>query len=229
MLYFARDLKNRSLFPVLERYVKGKVLDVGGAAFFYTAQKKEFPFTTWTTIDPEPEGETIKDERYRYIQGDGCNMPFKDSSFDTVINMHVLEHVFEPNKMIAEIHRVLKMGGHAIFLIPCSANLHMAPFHYYNYTQFWIRRVMKDSNLQIVFFKPVGGLWTSTALRLSYLFLIAFRFSGMSTPYNKRNAFFYALFPFMAIALVVIIPACLLFSLGDLTENPNDHLVVVKK
>ena len=143
--------------------------------------------------------------------------------------MHVLEHVFTPNIMVKEIQRVLKKDGHGIFLIPCSANLHMAPGHFYNYTQFWIRKVMEENNLKIVLLKPIGGMWSSSGLRLAYFFLVAFRFPGMSTKYHKRNFLFYLLSPFMAIAVILIVPVCLLFSVGDLTENPNDHLVVVKK
>jgi hypothetical protein len=33
----------------------------------------------------------------------------------------------------------------------------------------------------------------------------------------------------MALYAIVGIPICLLFSLGDLTEEPNNHCVVVKK
>ena len=46
---------------------------------------------------------------------------------------------------------------------------------------------------------------------------------------SSRNVFFYLLFPFMAVYAITRIAIGLLFSLGDLQEDPNDWLVVAKK
>ena len=51
----------------------------------------------------------------------------------------------------------------------------------------------------------------------------------MSSPECRRNALFYVLYPFMALYAFVNIPLCMLFALGDLTEEPNNHLVVARK
>ena len=45
-------------------------------------------------------------------------LTFLDSSFDLVITQDVFEHIQEPDKAFAEIHRVLKPGGYHIFTIP---------------------------------------------------------------------------------------------------------------
>lgn len=55
---------------------------------------------------------------------DMLDMPFEDSTFDLVIANHVLEHVDDDLKALAEVHRVLKPGGHAILQTPYSAKLH---------------------------------------------------------------------------------------------------------
>mgnify|MGYP001056066047 CR=1 FL=1 len=55
---------------------------------------------------------------------DMLNIPYGDESFDLVIANHVLEHVDDDLKALAEIHRVLKPGGHAILQTPYSAKLH---------------------------------------------------------------------------------------------------------
>lgn len=52
------------------------------------------------------------------------HMPFADDSFDLLLANHVLEHVDAPDLALAEIHRVLKPGGHAILQTPYSAKLH---------------------------------------------------------------------------------------------------------
>jgi len=51
-------------------------------------------------------------------------MPFANDSFDLLLANHVLEHVDAPDLALAEIHRVLKPGGHAILQTPFSAKLH---------------------------------------------------------------------------------------------------------
>lgn len=55
---------------------------------------------------------------------DMLDMPFDEGTFDLVIANHVLEHVDDDLKALAEIHRVLKPGGHAILQTPYSAKLH---------------------------------------------------------------------------------------------------------
>jgi SAM-dependent methyltransferase len=49
---------------------------------------------------------------------EGGRIPFDDSSFDTVINNQVMEHVDDLDAVIAEIHRVLKPGGRVISFFP---------------------------------------------------------------------------------------------------------------
>ena len=51
-------------------------------------------------------------------------MPFADAAFDLVIANHVLEHVDDDARALAEIHRVLAPGGLAILQTPYSAMLH---------------------------------------------------------------------------------------------------------
>jgi len=50
-------------------------------------------------------------------------MPFADASFDLVIANHVLEHVDDDRKALAEIVRVLALGGRTILQTPYSPML----------------------------------------------------------------------------------------------------------
>jgi SAM-dependent methyltransferase len=49
---------------------------------------------------------------------DIAEIPFDSESFDAIICIHVLEHVEEDRKAIAELHRVLKPGGWALISVP---------------------------------------------------------------------------------------------------------------
>lgn len=46
------------------------------------------------------------------------SLTFADRSFDIFITQDVLEHVFKPDRAVAEVHRVLKPGGIHIFTAP---------------------------------------------------------------------------------------------------------------
>jgi len=231
IFYIVRNMRCGEVYDALKRYGRGDILDVGGRDFYLVAKRRNIDFNAWTTLDDRLDDEMarIDDKRYRFIQGDGCNMKFADNTFDTILNLQVLEHVLFPVKMVEEIARVLRPKGHAIFLIPQTSVLHEAPGHYYNFTRFWIMEAMKKAGLKIVEIKPIGGIWSSMASHFLHFFLKSARFHGMSTPECKRNIFFYLLYPFMIIYAAISIPICMILGLGDLTEEPNNHIVVVTK
>jgi len=52
------------------------------------------------------------------MQGDGCNLPFNNQQFSTVVSMEVLEHVPEMARMMQEVYRVLEPGGYWIVSVP---------------------------------------------------------------------------------------------------------------
>ncbi len=230
ILYFLRDLFSRKLFFVLKKYCQGHVLDVGGATFFKTALKKEIPFDTWTVLEStDYVGLEKIPNNVKFVVGDGNNLTFANESFDTITNIQVLEHTFEPYRMFSECVRVLKKGGYGIFLVPQTATMHLAPYHYQNFLRFWFEEACRRTNVEIISLEPLGGFWKTAASRMFYFFLSAFKHSGNSFAEAKRNIWFYLLFPLMVIYCLVNIPLCLIFSLGDLMEEPPNHLLVIKK
>ena len=50
--------------------------------------------------------------------------PFTDEYFDAVVCNQVLEHLKQIYRPLSEIHRVLKVGGHAVISVPNLAALH---------------------------------------------------------------------------------------------------------
>jgi SAM-dependent methyltransferase len=228
--YFVRNLRSRQLFSALQRYCHGSVLDVGGWDFHRTARRRRIPFDSWTVLEVARERlPQDSDEKVRILVGDGCDMPFNEESFETVINVQVLEHVFDPISMVQEMCRVLKPRGHLIALIPCTSALHMAPHHYYNFTRFWIQEALNRNCMQLLEIRPLGGVWSSMASHLIYFVLKSVRIRGMSTSESRRSRLFYGFYPLMLLFAVVALPICMVFSLGDLTEEPNNHLIVARK
>jgi ubiquinone/menaquinone biosynthesis C-methylase UbiE len=56
------------------------------------------------------------------VRGVGENLPFSNEAFDLVVCLWVLEHVDTPNTVLREVRRVLKPGGHFVFLTPNLRN-----------------------------------------------------------------------------------------------------------
>jgi SAM-dependent methyltransferase len=57
------------------------------------------------------------------IEMDITDIQFSDNSFDAIICNHVLEHIVDDRKAMAELHRVLKPEGWAILQVPMSLTL----------------------------------------------------------------------------------------------------------
>ena len=228
--FAARNFISRRIFAVLRNYCCGDVLDVGGWNFYHAARKQRVPFSSWTVLENRADRlPQLSDGRVKVVLGDGCAMDFADESFDTVLCIHVLEHVFEPLRMVKEIQRVLKRGGHAIFLAPQTANLHMAPDHFQNFTRFWCLKSAETTGMSVEAMVPLGGAWLGTGSRLFHFLLHMIRAHGYTYPEARRNFWFYALFPLACVVIGIAIPLCLLLSLGDMEEEAPNHCVVMRK
>lgn len=63
------------------------------------------------------------DRRDVMVRLDVSRMPFRDDSFDAILCNHVLEHVGDDRKAMAELLRVLRPGGWAILQVPLALAL----------------------------------------------------------------------------------------------------------
>jgi SAM-dependent methyltransferase len=63
----------------------------------------------------------IADSPLVNVKADICHMPFSTGSFDLAICTQVLDLLPDPSVAVAEIHRVLKPGGVALFSLPACA------------------------------------------------------------------------------------------------------------
>ena len=73
-------------------------------------------------IDPDLPSLAERARGMPVLQGSGESLPFADASFDMVVSVWVLEHVPAPERVFAEVARVMKPGGHFIFLTPNALN-----------------------------------------------------------------------------------------------------------
>ncbi len=108
---------------------RGEILDVGSADGTFT----EILFgksgaDRVVGIDVLPASVNFAKRRFRGQKGflfkvaDAQNLPFEKGRFRAVFCLEVVEHVFDPRKVLEEIFRVLKKEGYAVILVPVEEN-----------------------------------------------------------------------------------------------------------
>lgn len=86
-----------------DKYMKGKGLDIGYAGYV-------------GSVEPILPGAIGIDEGYPGY--DGVTLPFEDNSQDYVYSSHCLEHIPIYAKALSEWHRVVKVGGFIVIVVP---------------------------------------------------------------------------------------------------------------
>lgn len=74
-------------------------------------------------LDPDPSSLTEhRATRLPVVRGVGQHLPFADESFDLVVSVWVMEHLDDPLAVLSEVRRVLRPGGHLVFITPNLRN-----------------------------------------------------------------------------------------------------------
>jgi hypothetical protein len=100
--------------------------------------------------------------------GDAHNIPFVDGTFDSIICNAVLEHVYDPHAVAAEMVRVLKPGGWLYAEAPFIFFFHGYPSDFHRFTREGMRRMFRNlSPLEIgITCGPVSAALQSTNILL---------------------------------------------------------------
>jgi len=126
----------------LKKYIteNASFLDVGcGAGDNLNRAKTEFNCKV-TGIDPSPGEHGVgrftesNDNNLKILQGSAENLPFENESFDIVFCSHVLEHVTNQTKSLAEIKRVTKNNGTIIIGMPTASMALIALISHFLFT-----------------------------------------------------------------------------------------------
>ena len=101
-----------------------KILDIGcgdGALFFLFNREYNTNNYELYGVDSSEIALNIAKEKNPYAHfktSDAYNLPFSDNTFDLIISSDVIEHLLYPEKMLAEMKRVGKVGSHVLIGTP---------------------------------------------------------------------------------------------------------------
>jgi len=93
-------------------------------------------------------------------------IPLDDSSVDCVLCTEVFEHCPDPEAVMNEIYRVLKVNGILFFTVPFLWPLHEVPYDNYRYTPFALERHLTQCHFSEIELKAMGGWDASLAQML---------------------------------------------------------------
>jgi SAM-dependent methyltransferase len=165
--YFAR----KRLYQAICREattISGKVLDVGCGKKPY--QHVFANVSQYIGMDIEnPAHDHSKEEIDVYY--DGINFPFVNDTFDSVVCNQVLEHVFQSNRFLDEVGRVLRPGGNLLLTVPFMWPEHEQPFDNCRYTSFGIRTLIETRFDIVSFSKCTLGTEALFQLAISHFYL----------------------------------------------------------
>ncbi len=157
---YRRILLDRELEEA-KKYMKGLVLDIGGGRRRGSFTRPEA--ATWLVLD---SGRDFRP----HILGDAQSIPIRSNSIDCIKCTELLEHVEYPERVIAEISRVLKPGGTLILSTPFIFAIHSDPFDFQRFTDQKLTRMLEDS-FKIVTLKKQGLYFTVLAYMMKQAIL----------------------------------------------------------
>ena len=86
--------------------------------------------------------------------GPAHDIPVDDGLYDAVLCTQVLEHVPNPEAVIAELFRVLAPGGRLYMTVPLAWELHELPFDFFRYTPHGLERLLSGAGFRSLDIRP---------------------------------------------------------------------------
>jgi SAM-dependent methyltransferase len=138
----------RDTIRELGKQLDGKLLDVGCGSQQYRRFLgcREYFGIEWSSEKRPP------------VVADVTRIPFHDGVFDSALCTEVLEHLPEPGRCLAEIHRVVKPGGSVLFTVPMTMYTHSEPHDFYRYTEYGLRYLLEKHRFEIMEVRRLGGV-----------------------------------------------------------------------
>lgn len=142
----------------------GKGIDLGGSrkSAYSNGFKGNFELTVANLDVEHPQDIRLNLEEKFSIQ---------DSTYDFVLCINVLEHIFNYQNVIGETKRILKPNGTAIFAVPFLIQVHPSPHDHWRFTGETLERLFKEAGFSEVSVEAIGTGVSGAVTQLQFNFL----------------------------------------------------------
>ena len=139
---------------LIQTFAEGVLVDLGcgNVPYYgiYKNQVEEVICIDWGTSYHECK-------HLDYIADINKGIPLESNFAQTIILTDVLEHINNPERLMTEISRVMKIGGRLILGVPFLYWLHEEPYDFNRYTKFKLLELCRSNGLEVIYFAEVGG------------------------------------------------------------------------
>ena len=126
--YGGLEDRHRKVLEIFSKYEFERILDVGcGDGNFTMLLKEACKAREVYGIEISEKGvESARNNGVKAFQLDidEEDFPFEDGYFDAIFAGEVIEHLFDPDHFLEEVHRTLKPGGIFVLSTPNLASIH---------------------------------------------------------------------------------------------------------
>ncbi len=144
--FFIARRELRRQIAELAPSVQGRTLDVGCGSKPYA----ELFTATTEYVGMEIDTEVNRAHKRADAFYDGTTFPFENGRFDSIVIFQVVEHVFNPDEFLAEVHRALVPGGTLLLTVPFVWDEHEQPYDYARYSSFGLRHLLESHGFDVV-------------------------------------------------------------------------------
>jgi len=146
--------------------IDGKILDLGGdrRSGYHELIKGEYKIEV-VNINKETGADLCFDLEKVF--------PITSESYEAVMCVNVLEHIFNYKNVLDESFRILKKGGKLVGVVPFIFNVHGSPDDYFRFTRTALKRILKEAGFADLRVEELGTGIFSVIFQIKYGF---FRF-----------------------------------------------------
>jgi SAM-dependent methyltransferase len=153
---YIAELQHTMYIPLIERYIHGRVLDVGcGPVPYYELYKPRVSENICVDWGNSPHAKEMLDH---FVDlNASAPLPFANAEFDTIMASDMIVHITRPHLFLAELNRVLKPGGTVFISSPFVYWMGEYPHEYMHFSEFALKHIAADAGFETVHIEAYGG------------------------------------------------------------------------
>jgi SAM-dependent methyltransferase len=154
-------LERETILASVRRFADGlpagdRVLDIGAGDGPYRELFAHCEYVSVEWANSPHEGARAAD-----VIASADDLPLDSASVDAILVTQVLEHVPDPQRVMAEAHRVLRRGGRLLVTVPFVWEEHELPFDFQRFSSAGVSRLLELAGFSDVEVQPRGDCFST--------------------------------------------------------------------